>query len=585
MYEDDTIRLFGVADLLKNKKNNSNNWERDDIPDVKPQALTGKYDHNFDAPGSDFVRAHQYNFHNTDQPENTKTDVKYDDKYTKFFNYTPSKYVQLEEEEYKPIGKYNEKADEYYIDHLEGKTLNDMVVSKMKENAGADDLDPRAARERFAENLAAEKLQSALEEDDRLGGNRLDMFGNMEEQGAQEVVAMAPRRGRKKKAVDPTVPQIEPAQLSSSTKGGKNTSIRFSEGYRSDDEGGGGAKNVTLRTKKSKQKALIKQQESEVEEKEQKYRATQEKRAERLQLKKGEEEDIKKEKLAKKKQTLANVFGALKQNVENEKQETENAKTQHENRLQNKVLKQLQSNKEKQHNSKVKLYDAKAHHSNQSQKKALTQLSKGVQQKQLQNVGNTHHKEKSLKKAFAALRSNKKDEWENVEFEGPKVEKSTKKATKSPATDVTELADYMGSDGGGSAYVPRGQHPNTSLALQKVAQGKLESKHPVVLQYKKSFENIADDVLVDKGTQRSYNKDVQPKVTIKLTDSLTVGEFKKLIAEEAKRREPNLKLTTEVLDNFNSPPKKGKKTVESGSLSPLQSIQGMISHNNPPGKN
>ena len=76
MYEDDTVRLFGVANLLKNKKNNSNNWERDDIPDVKQQALTGKYDHNFDAPGSDFVRAHNYNFHNTDQPENTKTDVK-----------------------------------------------------------------------------------------------------------------------------------------------------------------------------------------------------------------------------------------------------------------------------------------------------------------------------------------------------------------------------------------------------------------------------------------------------------------------------------------------------------------------------
>jgi len=170
MYEDDTIRLYGVADLLKNKKNNSNNWERDDIPDIKQQALTGKYDHNFDAPGSDFVRAHQYNFHNTEQPENTKTDVQYDDKYTKFFNYTPSKYIQLEEEEYKPIGKYNEKADEYYIDKLQGKTLDDMVISKMKENAGADDLDPRAARERFAENLAAGRLQSALEEDDILGG-------------------------------------------------------------------------------------------------------------------------------------------------------------------------------------------------------------------------------------------------------------------------------------------------------------------------------------------------------------------------------------------------------------------------------
>jgi hypothetical protein len=61
MYEDDTIRLFGVANLLKNKKNDKDNWERDDIPDIKEQALTGKYDHNFDAPGSDFQRAHHYN--------------------------------------------------------------------------------------------------------------------------------------------------------------------------------------------------------------------------------------------------------------------------------------------------------------------------------------------------------------------------------------------------------------------------------------------------------------------------------------------------------------------------------------------
>ena len=154
MYEDDTIRLFGVANLLKNKKNDKDNWERDDIPDIKEQALTGKYDHNFDAPGSDFQRAHHYNFNNADQPENTKSDINYNtDKYTKFFNYTPSKYVQLEEDEYKPIGKYNEKADEYYIDNLKGKTLDDMVIGKMKENAEAIDLPRDAARRQFVEDL------------------------------------------------------------------------------------------------------------------------------------------------------------------------------------------------------------------------------------------------------------------------------------------------------------------------------------------------------------------------------------------------------------------------------------------------
>ena len=154
MYEYDTIRLFGVANILKNKKDKNDNWERDDIPDIKEQSLTGKYDHNFDALGSDFQRAHQYNINNIDQPENTKTEVNYDtDKYTRFLNYTPSRYVQLEEEEYKPIGKYNEKADEYYIDNLKGKTLDDMIVGKMKENADAMDLPKDAARRQFAENI------------------------------------------------------------------------------------------------------------------------------------------------------------------------------------------------------------------------------------------------------------------------------------------------------------------------------------------------------------------------------------------------------------------------------------------------
>jgi hypothetical protein len=154
MYEDDTIRLFGVANILKNKKDKNDNWERDDMPDIKHQELTGKYDHNFDAPGSDFQRAHQYNFNNIEQPENTKTDVNYDkDKYTRFLNYTPSKYIQLEEDEYKPIGKYNEKADEYYIDNLQGKTLDDMVIGKMKENAGANDLPRDAARRQFVDDM------------------------------------------------------------------------------------------------------------------------------------------------------------------------------------------------------------------------------------------------------------------------------------------------------------------------------------------------------------------------------------------------------------------------------------------------
>ena len=165
MYEDDTIRLFGVANILRNKKDKNDNWERDDIPDIKHQELTGKYDHNFDAPGSDFQRAHQYNFNNADQPENTKTDNNYDtDKYTRFLNYTPSRYIQLEEDDYKPIGKYNEKADEYYIDNLQGKTLDDMIIGKMKENAGAIDLPKDAARRQFVDDML-------FVEEDLGGGN------------------------------------------------------------------------------------------------------------------------------------------------------------------------------------------------------------------------------------------------------------------------------------------------------------------------------------------------------------------------------------------------------------------------------
>ena len=141
----------------------------------------------------------------------------------------------------------------------------------------------------------------------------------------------------------------------------------------------------------------------------------------------------------------------------------------------------------------------------------------------------------------------------------------------------------MGGSGGG-AYVPRGQHPNTNLALQKVAQGKLESKYPAVLQYKNSFEQVPDDVVVDKDTIKAYNKDVIPKPLLKVTEPLTVKQFKNLIDQEVIRRQPtsNTKLTAEKLDAFNSPgPKKGKKSDTSGSLSPKLAIQGMISHNNP----
>jgi len=162
MWFDETPRLFSVAEILKKKKNKEDNYERDDIPDIKKQELTGKYDTNFDALGSDFERAHNYNLNNIQQPENTKDDVEYSDKYNNFFKYEPSSYVKLEEDEYKPFSKNDEKANEYYIDNLQGKTLDDLVISKMKENAGAEDLPRDAMRRKFAQELVDEANSQSL---------------------------------------------------------------------------------------------------------------------------------------------------------------------------------------------------------------------------------------------------------------------------------------------------------------------------------------------------------------------------------------------------------------------------------------
>ena len=160
MWFDETPRLFSVADMLQKKKNKDDNYEFDDIPDIKKQELTGKYDKNFDALGSDFERAHNYNLNNIQQPENTKPEVEYSDKYSNFFKYEPSTYVKLEEDEYKPFSKNDEKANEYYIDNLQGKTLDDLVISKMKENAGAEDLPRDAMRRKFANDLLNQELPS-----------------------------------------------------------------------------------------------------------------------------------------------------------------------------------------------------------------------------------------------------------------------------------------------------------------------------------------------------------------------------------------------------------------------------------------
>jgi hypothetical protein len=56
--------------------------------------------------------------------------------------------------------KNDEKANEYYIDNLQGKTLDDLIISKMKENAGAEDLPRDAMRRKFANDLLNQELPS-----------------------------------------------------------------------------------------------------------------------------------------------------------------------------------------------------------------------------------------------------------------------------------------------------------------------------------------------------------------------------------------------------------------------------------------
>ena len=154
---DETPRLFSVADILQKRKNKDDDYEFEDFPDTKEYHTTGKYDNNFDALGSEFERAHNYDFNNVKQPENTETDIEFSDYYDRLLKYEPSSYIKLEEDEIIPFSINNDKPNEYYIDDLKGKTFDDLVISKMKENAGAEDLPRDAMRRKFAEDMIRNK--------------------------------------------------------------------------------------------------------------------------------------------------------------------------------------------------------------------------------------------------------------------------------------------------------------------------------------------------------------------------------------------------------------------------------------------
>ena len=117
---DETPRLFSVADILRKRKNKDDDYEFEDFPDTKEQYATGKYDNNFDALGSEFERAHNYDFNNVKQPENTIPDIDISDYYDRLLKYEPSSYIKLEEDEIIPFSIDNEKSNEYYMDNLKG---------------------------------------------------------------------------------------------------------------------------------------------------------------------------------------------------------------------------------------------------------------------------------------------------------------------------------------------------------------------------------------------------------------------------------------------------------------------------------
>ena len=509
MWFDETPRLFTVVDMLQKKKNKEDNYDRDDIPDTKKQELTGKYDKNFDALGSDFERAHNYNLNNIQQPENTKPDVEYSDKYTNFFKYEPSTYVKLEEDEYKPFSKNDEKANEYYIDNLQGKTLDDLIISKMKENAGAVDLPRDAMRRQFAEdlirnepelpNVSVSKLLAPEEIQEQRKENKRKENTKRELQQNRQIVIEAPLssnvvspiqgvgKRRHRKVSQP------PAMRSERQKGNVAIDVPFSPEKRK-PRGGGRYKLIG---------PAIRQEVAEV--------------------------------------APVEIQNNLEDTAVKKAEESESNRP---------ILKRgLQKFKENVNRNNPTYGDMVKDYDNE---KAMKNLK--------------------LKQALRGLKQN--------------ATKTSAGRESILSPDKTEAATYMG--GGKSEYdvegkeikVPRGHHPNLHAGREKNQQEKLEKKYPFAVQYKKSYSDKSDTDIVPNDILRQFNKDVSPKVHIKLgkTSSTTVAEFMKFIDAEIDRRKPQdqrPKLTAEALSQLPQTPAKGKKAK--GVDSPLGDVMGMMS--------
>lgn len=573
---DETPRLFSVADILRKRKNNDDMYDMDDFPDIKEQHMAGKYDSNFDALGSEFERAHSYNFNDIKQPENTEPDIEFSDYYDKLLKYEPSSYIKLEEDEIIPFSVDNEKSNEYYIDNLKGKTLDDLVISKMKENAGASDLPRDAMRRQFAEDLirnepelpnvsvskllAPEEIQEQEQRKEQNKKRELQRT-NARQQNRQVVIeaplssnVASPIQGvgqrRHRKVSQP------PARRSERQQGNVAIDVPFSP-EQPKPRGRGQHKSRGRGQNKLVAAAAVRShEEKQMEPEEFQNRAEDIAQTTIASLARGH---YVRDRIKKGKKAATTIASAVRghQARKNLKEAKKAEESEESNRpILKRGLRKFKENVDRNNPT----YGDMVKDSNNE--KTMTNLK--------------------LKQALRGLKQNASNT------------SAGRESILSP--DKTEAATYMG--GGKSEYdpegkeikVPRGHHPNLHAGREKNQQEKLEKKYPFAVQYKKSYSDKSDTDIVPNDILRQFNKDVSPKVHIKFgkTSSTTVAEFMKFIDAEIDRRKPQdqrPKLTAEALSQrpksvealsqLQKTPAKGKKAK--GVDSPLGDVMGMMS--------
>lgn len=523
---DETPRLFSVADILRKRKNKDDDYEFEDFPNIGEQHTTGTYDSNFDALGSEFERAHTFDYKNVKQPENTESDIDFSDYYDRLLKYEPSSYIKLEEDEIIPFSTDNDKPNEYYIDNLKGKTFDDLVISKMKEDAGAEDLPRDAMRRKFADDLLKQELPSFS-----------SLEFNIPEEELQE------QRKSAKKAIlknvnaknrNPEV--IIEAPISSSVKNPIARSPRSRKIHPPASRASDRLQNIS---------APVLGFSPEVRGK-----------VETSKNNKKEAEDF-----------FANPPPDNANNAQTPPL-TEDEIIQSSPLAQNILsYNRKKANEVKEANAVVQKRGLQKFRENVARNNPTYEEMEqdGRNEKAMNNL--------KLKQAFGGFRTN---------IDRNKLKRESILTPEKSA--ATEAATYMG--GGKSEYdhqgkeIPakRGLHPNTSTGLEKSAQEKLEKRFPLVQQYKDSYSKLPKDQIVPKDIIKQYNKDVSPKVHIKVGAPVSVEDFLKFIEVDYERRLPKdqqPKLTPQSLQKHNStvtPDPKKKKS----STTPLGVAMGMM---------